>query len=284
MMLKVKSMDLAFCGMAMLALIDVPQSVMPEDSCQVVSSRALSLISSAHADVIAPQAPPELSDTLTDFRTKKQLSEKVYIEGKVDPQNTLNVPAVPGDIEAKVMRLSSLYQAQYEIGVPRHGVSIVRFYDLNGYPMDIVSIRLENQGFLAETTAAPSELMIRQFQGASTTLMQVRLKGINNNFIFTLKPLAIVNQQSTVRTLINTITVNYYVDGTNFIQPVPYKFGQPNPAAQPINYDAVNHEQLEQDMLKAMSIAMPLSKGERDSNKAQLQELVGKKTDAQDKP
>ena len=67
----------------------------------------------ALADVTAPQAPPELSDTLTDFRTKEQLSEQVYIEGRSDPQNSLNVPTIPGDLEAKVMRLSATYLPQY---------------------------------------------------------------------------------------------------------------------------------------------------------------------------
>ena len=115
----------------------------------------------ALADVTAPQAPPELSDTLTDFRTKEQLSEQVYIEGRSDPQNSLNVPTIPGDLEAKVMRLSATYLPQYEVAVPRNGLSILRFYDLNGYPLEIVSTKVENQGFLAEVTASPSELMIR---------------------------------------------------------------------------------------------------------------------------
>lgn len=280
MMMKVKSMGLALCGVAALTCLNLPHIIdLPfahQSSPKSFNEQGnLSLfLSPAYADVIAPQAPPELSDTLIDFRTKEQLSEKVYIEGKVDPQNSLNIPTVPGDLEAKVMRMSATYQAQYEIAVPRHGISIIRFYDLNGYPMDIVSTKLENQGFLAETTASPSELAVRQFQGASTTLMQVRLKGINNNFIFTLKPLTLVNQQSSVRTLITSMTVNYYVEGTNFIQPVPYKFGQPNPEAKTINYDSVNQDKLEQSLLKAAAIAMPLSKAEQEQSKKKLKELL----------
>ena len=229
----------------------------------------------AHADVVAPQAPPELSDTLTDFRTKEQLSEQVYIEGKSDPQNSLNIPTVPGDLEAKVMRMSATYLPQYEVAVPRHGVSILRFYDLNGYPMEIVSTRLENQGFLVEVTASPSELMIRQFQGAATTLLQVRLKGINKSFIFTLKPLVLVNQQSSVRTLLTAMTVNYYVEGANYIQPQPYKFGQPNPQAQALNFDKVQQGQLERDLVSAAAIVMPLTRAEQDKAAAARDALQG---------
>lgn len=273
-MIKVKSITKAICILAAVSLMVLEHANEPYVLDQGRDKGAFSFfISSVHADVIAPQAPPELSDTLIDFRTKEQLSEKVYIEGKIDPQNSLSIPSVPGDVEAKVMRMSATYQAQYEIAVPRHGISIIRFYDLNGYPMDIVSTKLENQGFLAETTAAPSELNVRQFQGASTTLMQVRLKGINKSFIFTLKPLSIVNQQSSVRTLITSMTVNYYVDGTNFIQPIPYKFGMPNPEAKTINYDAVNQDELEQSLLKATAIAIPLNKVEREISKKELKEL-----------
>lgn len=217
----------------------------------------------ALADVTAPQAPPELSDTLTDFRTKEQLSEQVYIEGRSDPQNSLNVPTIPGDLEAKVMRMSATYLPQYEVAVPRNGISILRFYDLNGYPLEIVSTKVENQGFLAEVTASPSELMIRQFQGAATTLLLVRLKGIDKNFIFTLKPLVLANQQSSVRTLLTAMTVNYYVEGTNYVAPEPYQFGQPNPQAQSLNFDSVNQGKLEQDLVSAAAIVMPLSSSEQ---------------------
>ena len=210
----------------------------------------------ALADVTAPQAPPELSDTLTDFRTKEQLSEQVYIEGR-------NVPTIPGDLEAKVMRMSATYLPQYEVAVPRNGISILRFYDLNGYPLEIVSTKVENQGFLAEVTASPSELMIRQFQGAATTLLLVRLKGIDKNFIFTLKPLVLANQQSSVRTLLTAMTVNYYVEGTNYVAPEPYQFGQPNPQAQSLNFDSVNQGKLEQDLVSAAAIVMPLSSSEQ---------------------
>lgn len=227
----------------------------------------------ALCDVIAPAAPPELSDTLTDFRTKEQLLEHTYIEGKAAPQYSMEVPTVPGDLEARVMRLSATYQAEYEIAVPRHGLSVLRFYDLNGLPMEIVSTRLENQGFSAQVSAAPSELLIRQFQGASATGLQVRLKGINKNFIFMLKPLVLVNQQSSVRTLITAMTVNYYVEGSNYIEPVPYKFGQPNPQAQALNFDGVDQNKLEADLVKAAAIVLPMTQAEQEQAKAVLFEL-----------
>ncbi len=230
----------------------------------------------AYGDVIAPAAPPELSDTLTDFRTKEQLLEHTYIEGKAAPQYSMEVPTVPGDLEARVMRLSATYQAEYEVAVPRHGIAVLRFYDLNGLPMEIVSTRLENQGFSAQVSAAPSELLIRQFQGASATGLQVRLKGINKNFIFMLKPLVLVNQQRSVRTLITAMTVNYYVEGANYIEPIPYKFGQPNPQAQALNFDGVNQDQLEADLVKAAAVVLPLTKREQEAAQDVLFELEQK--------
>ena len=115
--------------------------------------------------------------------------------------------------------------------------------------------------------------MIRQFQGASATGLQVRLKGINKNFIFMLKPLVLVNQQSSVRTLITAMTVNYYVEGSNYIEPVPYKFGQPNPQAQALNFDGVDQNKLEADLVKAAAIVLPMTKAEQDQAKAVLFEL-----------
>lgn len=263
-----KTLSIALFGVAMLSSLNLPNTM--ESGARAFGGHTLPItaqesifLSTAHADVVAPQAPPELSDTLTDFRTKEQLTEQVYIEGKVDPQNSIEVPTVPGDLEARVMRLSAAYQAQYEVAVPRHGVSILRFYDLNGFPLEVVSTRVENQGFLAEVSASPSELVIRQFQGASTTLLQVRLKGINRNFVFTLKPLVLVNQQRSVRTLITAMTVNYYIEGTNYVAPVPYQFGKPNPQAQAINFDQVNQEKLESDLVEAAAVVMPLNDAEK---------------------
>ena len=228
--------------------------------------RSFSLMGVAHADVVAPQAPPELSDTLTDFRTKEQLTQQTYIAGRMELQNSLEVPTVPGDFEAKVMRMSASYLPHYEIAVPRNGVSIIRFYDLNGYPMEIVSTKLENQGFIAEVTAAPSELLIRQFQGAATSLLQVRLKGVRNSFVFALKPLYLVNQQNSVRTLLTSMTVNYYVEGTNYLAPTPYQFDQPNPQAKVMNFEGVEPERLLQDLLQATAVVLPLNDIERTNN------------------
>ena len=89
MMMKVKSMGLALCGVAALTCLNLPHTDLPfahQGSPKSFNEQGnLSLfLSPAYADVIAPQAPPELSDTLIDFRTKEQLSEKVYIEGKVE--------------------------------------------------------------------------------------------------------------------------------------------------------------------------------------------------------
>ena len=82
------------CGAIALSYVHIPQSVTENNSSVTNSAKSaafielekannksgatsFSLISSAHADVIAPMAPPELSDTLTDFRTKEQINEQI---------------------------------------------------------------------------------------------------------------------------------------------------------------------------------------------------------------
>lgn len=182
------------------------------------------------ADVTAPQAPPELSDTLIDFRTKEQLTEQIYIEGKVDEQNSLQVPTVTSDLKAKVMRLSNMYQSQYEVAVPRYGMSVVRFYDLEGLPVEISSLSLDTSGYIAEKTAAPYELILRQFQGAETTLLRVSFKKYRTPALLTLKPMILVNQHQPVRTLITSLTLNYNNEHERE-RVLPYRFKAALPMA-----------------------------------------------------
>lgn len=183
------------------------------------------------ADVTAPQAPPELSDTLIDFRTKEQLTEQIYIEGKVDEQNSLQVPTVTSDLKAKVMRLSNMYQSHYEVSVPRYGMSVVRFYDLEGRPVEIAALSLDTSGYIAEKTAAPYELILRQFQGAETTLLRVRFKKYRTPALLTLKPMILVNQHQPVRTLITSLTLNYNTEQAPE-RVLPYRFKAVLPASQ----------------------------------------------------
>lgn len=238
----------------------------------LVGGMLLALTSPAIADVIAPQAPPELSDTLTDFRTKEQLTEQLYIEGKVDEQNSLQVPTVSSDLKSLVMRLSGMYQAHYEIVVPRYGVSVVRFYDLEGSPVEIASLKLDQGGYIAEKTAVPYELILRQFQGAEDTLLKVNFKKYRVPAILKLRPVVLVNQQQPVRTLINVLTLNYNAESSR--QKVyPYKFQasrvlpSQNASNAPIITKVDMSEQelnaLEQNLLQSALVVMPLTVSEQ---------------------
>lgn len=231
----------------------------------------LSLTGTAWADVTAPQAPPELSDTLTDFRTKEQLTEQIYIEGKVDEQNSLQVPTAASDITSKVMRISALYQPQYEIAVPRYGVSVVRFYDEQGNHMEITDLKLDKLGYIAEKTAASYELLLRQFQGAEDNLLQVRFKKYRTPVLLKLRPLVVVNQHQPVRTLITSLTLNYNAEQN---QPsfAPHRFTKPAPAvnaqipnapvAKP-DFSQVNPQELEQFLVQGAMVVFPLTVSEQ---------------------
>lgn len=220
----------------------------------------------AMADVTAPQAPPELSDTLTDFRTKEQLTEQIYIEGRVDKQNSLQIPTAASDLKAKVLRMSAMYQTNYEIVVPRYGVSVVRFYDLEGYPMNIESVSLDRPGYIAEKTAASYELILRQFQGAENNLLYVKFKRFNQPAILALRPIVLVNQYQPVRTLITCLTINYNAE-KNPMAFAPFRFHEPyvSPAMPPVITEAqrsalkADPKQLEQNLLHSAMVVMPLS-------------------------
>lgn len=224
----------------------------------------------AMADVTAPQAPPELSDTLTDFRTKEQLTEQIYIEGRVDKQNSLQIPTAASDLKAKVLRMSAMYQTNYEIVVPRYGVSVVRFYDLEGYPMDIESVTLDRPGYIAEKTAVSYELILRQFQGAENNLLRVKFKRFNQPAILVLRPIVLVNQYQPVRTLITCLTINYNAE-KNTMAFAPFRFHEPDVtlAKPPVKTEAqrralkADPKQLEQNLLHSAMVVMPLSINEQ---------------------
>lgn len=236
----------------------------------------------AFAEVVAPQAPPELSDTLIDFRTKEQLTEKLYIEGKVDEQNSLHVPTVASDLKARVMRMSGMYQAHYEIAVPRYGVSVVRFYDLDGKPVDIRSVQLDRKGYIAEKTAAPYELTLRQLQGANTSLLQVKFKKYQALVVLKLRPMVLVNQQQPVRTLITSLTLNFKADNSHNVF-APYKLNNTQTTkdalaqktkSKPeiVEYDAPIYAELEQNLLNGALVVLPLFVSEQ----VDAQEVIDK--------
>lgn len=241
-----------------------------------------SLVAPAFADVTAPQAPPELSDTLTDFRTKEQLTEQIYIEGKVDAQNSLQVPTAASDLNAKVMRLSALYQAQYEIAVPRYGASVVRFYDLEGTPVEILDITLDKSGYIAERTAATYELLLRQFQGAEETLLRVRFKRHRTPAILKLRPMVLVNQQQPVRTLITCLTLNFNAEqrrdkfeAYKFQQDVVMTNAQiPSMPSTTPDFSKVDQHKLEQALVQGSMVILPLTVSEQVDSQEILDKLA----------
>ena len=120
--------------------------------------------------ITLPAPPPELPETLTDFRTKEQVEEDSVVEGKLrndnfDDINAVAAPFVSGDEQLGILRFTMNYQADTKIGVPAYGLTVLRFYSSEGIPLEITDVKLESPGFVADVTASASELVIKQKAG-----------------------------------------------------------------------------------------------------------------------
>lgn len=214
-------------------------------------------IVAADAAITMPAPPPELPDTLRNFRTKEQIRENQLLPNDEVVVNSEEVeidsaPFVPGDDSAGVIRLSSVYIPETVIGVPELGAAIARFYDLKGIPWDIASIKIENQGFSAETTASPSELLIRQLQGAAATRMLVQLEGYQNPLVFTLKPVSLEHEGVRVSTVLQTVRVRSYQGVDGYLFPKIHEVPKPNPKAQTVHFENVDQSKIEKVLVNAV--------------------------------
>ena len=163
-----------------------------------------------------------------------------------------SAPFVPGDDTAGIVRLDTVYTAEATIGVPNLGASIVRIYDLEGVPFEISSVRCENQGFLAEVTASPYELLIKQNLGASTTKMVVTLENYDNPLVFSLTPVKLVRDEIAINTIINTIKVKSYTNAQGYVFPEIYEVPKPNPSAEVVKLDNADIKTIEQNLIEAV--------------------------------
>ncbi len=205
--------------------------------------------------ITMPAPPPELSDTLTKFRTKEQINEGVNLPNSnvyVEEVEVESAPFVPGDVNAGIMRVSDNYSPQMTLGVPGYGSSIVRFYDLNGVPWDIASFECENQGYLVEITASPSELLIKQNVGAMSTKLKVNLSRHNSPLIFNLSPVKIERDGVVVSTVVNTIKIKSATNSYGYVYPTLKPIPTPNPNATAVKFDSTDIGRIEETLLDAV--------------------------------
>lgn len=207
----------------------------------------------------APEAPPELPDTLKSFRTETQLREQQEIvdenanfEQEGEKLEISSAPFVPGDDSAGVIRLSGEYVPAQVLGVPHRGALVVRFFDLEGVPWDIDSIRLENPGFSAEITASPSELLIKQGSGVATTAMAVSLKGYDEQMLFTLRPVRLSRNGVKITTMLQSVRVRSTQSDHHYVRPEELSFPVPNPQAATAKFDRVDFNSVEDTLLKTV--------------------------------
>lgn len=207
--------------------------------------------------ITMPAPPPELSDTLTKFRTQAQLNENKTEQNDalaplIENVEIESAPFVPGDDSAGILRLSSVYSSKAAIGVPNYGASIVRFYDLDGVPWDIASVDCENQGFVSEITASPSELLIKQNYGATSTNMVVKLSNYDTPLLFTLTPVKLDRQGIAINTIINTVKVKSYTNANGYIYPKIHEVPKANPSAEIVRFDNVDSSKVENSLVEAV--------------------------------
>ncbi|SPT71572.1 Protein of uncharacterised function (DUF3625) [Anaerobiospirillum thomasii] len=214
------------------------------------------LIAPALADIVSPQAPPELGDTLTDFRTKEQLEERHIIEFGADNAVDLKVEdplLTKSDELVGLLRISSPYLAGQSITVPQYGSALMRFYDMYGNPWDIARIELENQGYIAKVTAAPSELLVNRLQGAANTKMTVHLSGLMQPLIFNLNSLSLLKNDKTLKVVLNSIKVNYVSDRVRPYTVDKVEFSKTNPFAPKVDYSSVDFKSVRDNLVQALS-------------------------------
>lgn len=217
----------------------------------VMAAAALLWAVPAAAVINLPAPPPELSDTLKDFRTQEQLQEQrpaADARPELGEETELAEPPVPGDDSSGVMRLTRDYVPGQVIGVPVYGESILRIFDLQGIPWEITTLRVENQGFSAQTTASPSEILIKQTQGASSSTLAVNLNAYPSTLIFTLKPVVLNSGGVDVTTILNFVRVRSALGTEGYIFPEINKVPSPNPGATPTVFDEATFRSVEQTL------------------------------------
>lgn len=204
-----------------------------------------------------PAPPPELPETLTDFRTKEQVEEDSIVEARLrndnfDDINTVASPFVSGDEQLGIVRLTMNYQADTKIGVPAYGQTVLRFYSSDGVPLEITDIKLESPGFVADVTASASEIIIKQKAGCSNTSMIVSIAQSSSPLVFQLSSVYIKNKSTPVNTILTALKVKTYVQDNEYVVPKTVEIPKANPLASDVSANTQSFVELEEQMLKAL--------------------------------
>ena len=212
----------------------------------------------SQAAIYAPEAPPELPESLKNFRTEAQLHELDEIknqnsdDGDLEELEIQSSPFIPGDDSSGVVRFSNVYVPKLVMGVPDRGMLIVRFFDANGNPWEIDKTELEQPGFSCEITASPSELMVKQQHGAAVTSMTVSMRNSNDLLVFTLRPARLVRGGVKINTLIENVKLKQSLEQIKYKRPESIDFAVPNPKASTVSFKDTTTKTVEQRLLQAV--------------------------------
>ena len=213
---------------------------------------------SSQAAIYAPEAPPELPESLKNFRTEAQLHELDEIknqnadDGDLEELEIQSSPFIPGDDSSGVVRFANVYVPKLVMGVPDRGMLIVRFFDADGNPWEIDKTELEQPGFSCEITASPSELMVKQQHGATVTSMTVTMRGSNDLLVFTLRPARLVRGGVKVNTLIENVKLKTSQEQVKYKRPDSIEFAVPNPKATTVSFKDTTTKTVEKRLLEAV--------------------------------
>ena len=212
----------------------------------------------SQAAIYAPEAPPELPESLKNFRTEAQLHELDEIknqnsdDGDLEELEIQSSPFIPGDDSSGVVRFSNVYVPKLVMGVPDRGMLIVRFFDADGNPWEIDKTELEQPGFSCEITASPSELMVKQQHGAAVTSMTVSMRNSNDLLVFTLRPARLVRGGVRINTLIENVKLKQSLEQVKYKRPESIDFAVPNPKASTVSFKDTTTKTVEQRLLQAV--------------------------------
>ncbi len=221
----------------------------------------LIFVNCSYANIVAPEPPPELFDTLKDYKTALQEKEQYQsLEHKERTEDFKigKLPAVPGDVQAGVIRLGGVYEPNCVIGVPSYGISILRIYDLDGNGFEIERFQSENPAFAVDSTATSYELLIKQNPGALVGKLKVILKGRSKPLIFRLKPVNLEQEGVLVKTILNSIKMGDLIRQGEIFKPNLENIPKPNPLDKQkyVNYE--DHDKIEKNLVKAIENSISL--------------------------
>lgn len=219
------------------------------------------------ADMVMPEPPPELNESLLHYRTKEQRLHQTHrglLPG--EPKNYQHIVqqahqsrreqergGVSGDLGSGVKRYRFKYKHGASVVLPLGGKAVVRFFDYNGKAWNVEDYEFESQGFNGQLSALPSEMVITPASGSGVSELLVRLEGHPETLVLNVRSMRVVNdQQIQVRTALHTVEIPSYQDLSDYIRPDVYHPASLNPMAKEVDFSDVSQDAIAESLVRAI--------------------------------